>query len=167
MERGQRLLVMGLNGAGKTSLLRIIAGLSACRYFGEAASAWRGYYAQNTRTHRQRPQRLSPPAGPLGGDRDRAANLLGMFGLVGEAFQDASTLSRRKNQVGAGATGGRAPQLPVPRRTDEQPRPAIARGYRPGAVDTAGAMVVVSHDAGFVGKLAPDRVLLMPDWDRG
>jgi ATPase subunit of ABC transporter with duplicated ATPase domains len=28
IERGQRLLVMGLNGAGKTSLLRILAGLS-------------------------------------------------------------------------------------------------------------------------------------------
>src|SRR5208282_260260 len=48
VERGQRLLVMGLNGAGKTSLLRLLAGLSE-----PTAGTWRagvgvsvGYYAQ-------------------------------------------------------------------------------------------------------------------------
>src|SRR2546427_11761658 len=48
VERGQRLLVMGLNGAGKTSMLRILAGESqpsAGRFrLGHAVSL--GYYAQ-------------------------------------------------------------------------------------------------------------------------
>src|ERR1019366_10824980 len=96
VERGQRLLVMGLNGAGKTSLLRLLAGLSE-----PTAGAWRagvgvsiGYYAQEhegivggrTVIDHLREQSSVPEA--------ELRSLLGMFGLVGDkAFQDASTLS--------------------------------------------------------------------------
>ena len=42
---------------------------------------------------------------------------------------------------------------------DPPSREAIGRAL----ADWPGAMILVSHDAGFVTELAPDRVLLMPD----
>ncbi|HSS08518.1 MAG TPA: ABC transporter ATP-binding protein, partial [Acidimicrobiales bacterium] len=49
---------------------------------------------------------------------------------------------------------------------DPPSRAAIGKAL----ADWPGAMVVVSHDTGFVAELAPDEVLLMPDgtldaWD--
>ena len=48
VERGERLIIMGLNGAGKTTLLRILAGIEEADLgtvaLGHNASL--GYYAQ-------------------------------------------------------------------------------------------------------------------------
>ena len=95
VERGQRLLVMGLNGAGKTSLLRILAGLAP--YNG----SWRsgvgvciGYYAQEHEGIVAGRSVLDHVRDQSGTTDTELRSLLGMFGLVGEkAFQDASTLS--------------------------------------------------------------------------
>ncbi len=95
--RGERLLVMGLNGAGKTSLLRILAGVSEPNAgsvsFG--LNVVPGYYAQehegivSGRTLLDHVREASPELG----DEFRRS-LLGMFGLTGEkVFQDAITLS--------------------------------------------------------------------------
>ena len=95
--RGERLIVMGLNGAGKTSLLRILAGvteptLGAVR-FGMGVDV--GYYAQEH-------EGIRPGATLVEHMREEAPNLseseqrgiLGMFGLSGDkVFQDAATLS--------------------------------------------------------------------------
>ena len=97
--RGERLLVLGLNGAGKTSLLRILAGETdadrATVALGHGVSL--GYYAQEHEgidpagDVAARPHARASPRLP--DDRSSAA-LLGMFGLSGEkAFQDAGTLS--------------------------------------------------------------------------
>ncbi len=98
--RGERLLVLGLNGAGKTSLLRILAEETEADLgqfeFGYHVHA--GYYAQEH-------DNLDISASLLDNIRaDVPANinltetelrgLLGMFGLSGEkVFQDAGTLS--------------------------------------------------------------------------
>ena len=94
--RGDRLLIMGLNGAGKTSLLRILteqtdADAGTFR-FGHGVVP--GYYAQehegitdgvDVLTH----MRAESPA-----EDQQLRSLLGMFGLSGAiAFQDAGTLS--------------------------------------------------------------------------
>ena len=54
--------------------------------------------------------------------------LLGMFGLVGDkVFQDASTLSRRReDQAGPGPAGRRQAQRAAARRAHQQPRPRLA-----------------------------------------
>ena len=167
LERGQRLLVMGLNGAGKTTLLRILAGVTTADdgslRFGHGVSA--GYYAQehegitageDVLTHLRRDCAL--------GDQE-LRSLLGMFGLVGEvAFQDAGTLSGgEKTKLSlAQLVAGRHNLLFLDEPTnnlDPPSREAVAEAL----AAWPGAMVLVSHDARFVEALAPQRVLQLPE----
>ena len=171
VERGQRLLVMGLNGAGKTSLLRILAGQStpdtgAVR-FGPGVSA--GYYAQEHEGIETgvpviaHVRRQVAPEHPL--TEVEIRGLLGMFGLSGEiAFQDAGTLSggEKTKLALAQLVAGRHNVLLLDEPTnnlDPPSREAVGRALS----SWPGTMVVVSHDPAFVEELQPDRVLTMPD----
>ncbi|GAC1595933.1 MAG: ABC-F family ATP-binding cassette domain-containing protein [Acidimicrobiales bacterium] len=165
--RGERLLVLGLNGAGKTSLLRILAGVTeptaGSVHAGHGVSV--GYFAQEH-------ENIAPGTPVLEHLREGALkteqelrNLLGMFGLPGEmAFQDAGTLSGgEKTKLSlAQLVAGRHNLLLLDEPTnnlDPPSRTAIAAALR----GWPGTMVLVSHDPEFVTELAPDRVLLMPD----
>ena len=96
--RGERLLVLGLNGAGKTSLLRILAGETAA----DAGTVRFGHdvvgrlLRPGARGPRSRPHPRSTTCASRRSccPRPPSAGLLGMFGLTGEkAFQEAGTLS--------------------------------------------------------------------------
>ncbi|MGH9038851.1 MAG: ABC-F family ATP-binding cassette domain-containing protein [Acidimicrobiia bacterium] len=165
--RGERLLVLGLNGAGKTSLLRILAGVTKARAgkirLGAGVSA--GYYAQEhegiiagvdviTHLREQRP-----------GPAQELRALLGAFGLYGDvAFQDADTLSggEKTKLALAQLVAGRHNLLLLDEPTNNLDPPS-REGVARALAAWPGAMVAVSHDLAFVEALAPHRVLFMPE----
>jgi ATPase subunit of ABC transporter with duplicated ATPase domains len=166
--RGERLLVLGLNGAGKTSLLRILAGTSEAD---RGSVVWGhqvgvGYYAQEHEGIRAGASVLDhmDEAAP-GQPTQVRRRLLGMFGLSGDkVHQDASTLSGgEKTKLALSLlVAGRHNLLLLDEPTnnlDPPSREAVAAAL----ASWGGTMVIVSHDVGFVRDLAPDRALLMPD----
>jgi ATPase subunit of ABC transporter with duplicated ATPase domains len=167
--RGERLLVMGLNGAGKTSLMRILAGQTEADagtiQFGHNVSA--GYYAQEHEGITGGREVLSHLAAAADVPKQQLRDLLGTFGLSGDmAFQDAGTLSggEKTKLALAQLVAGKHNLLLLDEPTnnlDPPSRDAIGAALRvwPGAI------VLVSHDAEFVATLEPQRVLLMPEGD--
>ena len=173
--RGERLLVMGLNGAGKTSLLKILAGVSSADAgtfrLGHGVSL--GYYAQEHEGVKDGTAVLAHVRAEStdASDQDLRA-LLGMFGLSGEiAFQDAGTLSggEKTKLALAQLVAGRRNLILLDEPTnnlDPPSRTAVAEAL----ATWGGSMVLVSHDVGFVQALRPQRVLMMPEgeltyWD--
>ncbi|MFZ9696644.1 MAG: ABC-F family ATP-binding cassette domain-containing protein [Ilumatobacteraceae bacterium] len=169
--RGERLLVLGLNGAGKTSMLRILAGETQASIgdFSFGHNVQMGYYAQEH-------DNLDPYASLLDHMRKEAPahlNLtetqlrgyLGMFGLSSnKVFQESGTLSggEKTKLALAMLMVGRNNLLLLDEPTnnlDPSSREAIA-----DALSTwKGAIIFVSHDTEFVERLAPTKVLLLPD----
>jgi ATPase subunit of ABC transporter with duplicated ATPase domains len=164
---GERLLVLGLNGAGKTSLLRILAGVTGSDggtlRFGAGVTP--GYYAQEHEGIESGVTVLDHVQVDGNIPDHQRRGLLGMFGLTGEiAFQDAGTLSggEKTKLALAQLVAGRCNLLLLDEPTnnlDPPSRAAVAAALS----GWPGAMVLVSHDTEFVEGLAPDRVLLMPE----
>jgi ATPase subunit of ABC transporter with duplicated ATPase domains len=170
--RGERLLVMGLNGAGKTSLLRILAGVTSADAgvvrLGHGVSL--GYYAQEHEGVRDGLGVLAHVRAESTDASDRELRtLLGMFGLIGEvAFQDAGTLSggEKTKLALAQLVAGRRNLILLDEPTndlDPPSRTAVAQALRAWT----GSMVLVSHDVEFVRALEPRRVLMMPEGELG
>jgi ATPase subunit of ABC transporter with duplicated ATPase domains len=169
--RGERLLVLGLNGAGKTSLLRILAGETEADggvvTWGHNVAA--GYYAQEHDNLRVEESlldniRREVPPGVLLSETE-LRGLLGMFGLTGgKVFQEAGTLS------GGEKTKLALSMLMVGRNNVlllDEPTNNLDPSSRQSVADSLstwpGALILVSHDTEFVEQLSPTKVLLMPD----
>ena len=167
VEREQRLLVMGLNGAGKTSLLRILAGQSEANEgafrLGHGVSL--GYYAQEHEGIRAGDTVLAHMREHSDADERTLRALLGMFGLTGDiARQDAGTLSggEKTKLALAQLVAGKHNLLLLDEPTNNLDPPSRT-GVATALAAWPGTMVIVSHDPEFVEALKPGRVLFMPE----
>ncbi len=169
--RGERMLVLGLNGAGKTSLLRILAGETTANLgdfrFGHQVQM--GYYAQehdNLRTDQSLLDNLRAEVPPgLIYTETQLRALLGMMGLSGDkVHQRSGTLSggEKTKLALAMLMVGRNNLLLLDEPTNNLDPPS-RESVADALCDWKGSIIFVSHDTEFVERLAPTKVLLMPD----
>ena len=170
IDRGSRVVVLGLNGAGKTTLLRLLGGVEEPDS-GEVIAGHGlkiGYYAQEHETidtSRTVVENLRSAAPGL--DDTQVRSVLGSFLFSGaDADKPARVLSGGEKTRLALAllvvSSANVLLLDEPTNNlDPASREEILR-----ALGTfAGAVVLVTHDEGAVEALGPDRVLLLPDGD--
>lgn len=170
VDRGSRLVVLGLNGAGKTTLLRILAGAerpdTGRVVHGHGLRL--GYFAQEHDTldpRRTVLENLALAAPHL--TPGEARSVLGAFLFTGDdAGKPAGVLSggekTRLALAGLVHSGANVLLLDEPTNNlDHASRAEVldAVGSYPGAI------VMVTHDEGAIDALRPDRVLLLPDAD--
>ncbi|MGW1835083.1 ABC-F family ATP-binding cassette domain-containing protein [Streptomyces sp. NPDC002067] len=170
VDRGSRLVVLGLNGAGKTTLLRLLAGeQQPDRGRVVPGHALRlGYFAQEHET-------LDPEATVFRSLASAAPELtdgevrqvLGAFLFRGDdADKPTGVLSGgEKTRLALAClvhSGANVLLLDEPTNNLDP----LSRDEVLAAVgDYPGAVVMVTHDRGAVEALRPDRVLLLPDGD--
>ncbi|MEP7017817.1 MAG: ABC-F family ATP-binding cassette domain-containing protein [Actinomycetota bacterium] len=168
IDRGSRVVVLGLNGAGKTTLLRILAGVDQPDT-GEVEPGHGlkvGYYAQEhenldvSRTVLENMKSAAPDMGDV-----NTRKTLGSFLFSGDdVHKPAKVLSGgEKTRLSLAMLVVSAANVLLLDEPTNNLDPA-SREEILGALRTyKGAVVLVSHDEGAVAALEPERVLLLPD----
>ena len=133
IDKGSRVVILGLNGAGKTTLLRILAGVDAPDTGAVAPGHGLkiGYYAQEHETldvSRTVLENLHSAAPQL--TDTEARTVLGLVPVLRRRRAQAGrrALRRREDPAGAGDPGRLLGQRAAARRAHQQPRPGLPRG---------------------------------------
>jgi ATPase subunit of ABC transporter with duplicated ATPase domains len=168
IDKGSRVVVLGLNGAGKTTLLRLLSGLEPADTGtvlpGHGLKL--GYYAQEHETldvDRTVAQNMATAAPDL--DDGARRRVLGSFLFSGDdANKPARVLSGgEKTRLALATLVVSAANVLLLDEPTNNLDPA-SRAEVLGAIRSyEGAIVLVTHDEGAVEALQPDRVLILPD----
>jgi ATPase subunit of ABC transporter with duplicated ATPase domains len=168
VDRGARIVVLGLNGAGKTTLLRLLAGVEPPDTGSvRAGHGLRiGYYAQEHET-------LDNERTVLENMRAAAPQLTeaDQRGILGSFLFSGDDVAKPAGVLSGGEKTRLALALLVVSRANvlllDEPTNNLDPGSRAEILSALrryrGAIVLVTHDEGAVDALGPERVLLLPD----
>ena len=168
VDKGSRVVVLGLNGAGKTTLLRILSGIdppdTGQVHPGHGLKL--GYYAQEHET-------LDTSLTVLANMRHAAPHLtdtearsvLGSFLFSGDdAAKPASVLSGgEKTRLALAILVVSSANVLLLDEPTNNLDPASREEVLGAIRSYEGAIILVTHDEGAVEALEPDRVLILPD----
>ena len=168
VDKGSKVVILGLNGAGKTTMLRIMSGIEEPSNgrveLGHGARL--GYYAQEHETldvNRSVLDNMKTSSPNL--NETEARKVLGSFLFTGDDVdKPAKVLSGgEKTRLALAMLVVSAANVLLLDEPTNNLDPA-SRAEVLSAIRTyAGAVVLVTHDPGAVEALQPDRVLVLPD----
>ncbi|MBW8173204.1 ATP-binding cassette domain-containing protein [Ornithinimicrobium sp. Arc0846-15] len=168
IDRGSKVVILGLNGAGKTTLLRILAGIDApdTGKVLPGHGAKLGYYAQEHETldvERSVLANMKSAAPDL--DETETRKVLGSFLFSGDdVLKPASVLSGgEKTRLALAMLVVSASNVLLLDEPTNNLDPASRAEVLDALRRYEGAVILVSHDEGAVAALEPERVLLLPD----
>lgn len=168
IDKGSKVVILGLNGAGKTTLLKILAGVIESDT-GQIIKDDRlkiGYYAQEHET-------LDHNKTVLENMEEKSKNLddLAIRGILGAFFFSGDNVYKKVSVLSGGektrlalailvSSGANVLLLDEPTNNlDPLSREEILESIK----KYQGATILVTHDPGCTKALNPDRVLLLPD----
>nr|WP_206694033.1 ABC-F family ATP-binding cassette domain-containing protein [Microbacterium lacticum] len=168
IDRGSKVVVLGLNGAGKTTLLRILAGVDQPDT-GELEPGHGlkiGYYAQeheNLDTNRSVLENMMSAAPDI--TATEARKVLGSFLFTGDdVLKPAGVLSGgEKTRLSLATLVVSSANMLLLDEPTNNLDPASREEILGALAHYEGAVVLVSHDSGAVQALNPERVLILPD----
>ena len=168
IDRGSKVVVLGLNGAGKTTLLRILAGVDASDTgrIEPGHGLKIGYYAQeheNLDVNRSVLENMISAAPDL--NETEARKVLGSFLFTGDdVLKPAGVLSGgEKTRLSLATLVVSSANVLLLDEPTNNLDPASRDEILGALAHYEGAVVLVSHDEGAVEALNPERVLLLPD----
>ncbi|MFC5176904.1 ABC-F family ATP-binding cassette domain-containing protein [Nocardioides taihuensis] len=168
IDKGSRVVVLGLNGAGKTTLLRILGGVDRpdTGVVTPGHGLKLGYYAQEHETldtSRTVLENLHSAAPQL--TDTEARSVLGSFLFSGDdAYKPAGVLSGgEKTRLALAILVVSSANVLLLDEPTNNLDPASREEVLAAIRTYEGAIVLVTHDEGAVHALEPDRVLILPD----